>query len=384
MFKLRQVTRSFFLLALLANHPYVFAGTPPPKLVKTINSLLKNMHIPGASVAVIENGHIDWAKGFGYASIKEKRPVATNTLFQAASITKTLTSAATLKVLENHQIALDEAVNRHLNDWQIPENQYTKKVPVTFRMLLSHTGAISNPYPDGGYGPYAKLPTLLQLLNGEKPATNPPLRVTRVPGTKFEYCNGCYTILQAALEDMTQSTYPKLMQRLILTPANMSHSYFDNELYIHKKEQVALPYSPDLTTFKNAPTRSPIFATGYLWTTATDLATYNLAITKSLNNNSGIVSKAQALKMITPGQSPTHGLAYFIGNKQGQEKACGHYIFHSGSNIGYLSLSIINKDGQQGAVILINISPSWNAKDYPQYDFITKSLNAISSHYHWV
>ena len=74
---------------------------------KEFNSVLESTKAPGFAVAIVEGDKIIYAKGFGYASIKNKRPVTTNTLFQAASITKTLTSAATLKVLANNQIALE-------------------------------------------------------------------------------------------------------------------------------------------------------------------------------------------------------------------------------------------------------------------------------------
>lgn len=341
------------------------------------------MHIPGASIAVIEKGKIVWAKSFGYADLSSKRTVTPNTLFQAASITKTLTSTAVLKLLEDKKLYLDEPVNRYLKDWQIPNNADTKKVAVTFRLLLNHTAAISNPYPDGGYGPKDRLPTLLEVFQGKKPATNPPLTVTRVPGSTYQYCNGCYAILQGAMEDIAKTAYPKLMQDLILTPAKMATSQFNNDLYPKEQSKIALPYDPTYRVYPNAPTRNPIYATGLLWTTATDLAKFNIAITKALKNDNDLISKKLALELITPSETPTHGLGYFIGDKAGNEKACGHYIYHSGSNIGYLTLSIINKNGQQGAVILINVSPEWDAKEYPQFDFIKATLKLIADNYRW-
>jgi len=188
----------FNVLLMLLISSGALAANPPEALIKKIELQRINHNIPGASITAIKDGKIAWTKTFGYADLKAKRPVVNTTLFQAASITKTLTAVAVLKTLQKRGIALDEPVNRYLKDWQIPENKYTQKVPVTFRILLNHTGAISNPYPDGGYTVNEKLPTLLQVFKGEKPATNPPLTVTRVPGTKHEYCNGCYSVLQGA------------------------------------------------------------------------------------------------------------------------------------------------------------------------------------------
>ena len=181
-----------------------------PQLQRRIEQLRQEHGIPGASVAVIEDGTIVWAKGFGVADLASGRPVTTDTLFQAQSITKTLTALATVKLLAAKQIALDEPVNRYLQPWTIPENDYTAKVPVSFRMLLNHTGALSNPYPDGCCGPTETLPTLQQVLRGRPPANNPPITVERIPGSSFDYCNGCYTVLQPALESISQQSFPAL------------------------------------------------------------------------------------------------------------------------------------------------------------------------------
>ena len=80
-----------------------------------------------------------------------------------------------LNLLSEHHISLDEPVNRYLKNWQIPENKFTQQTPITFRMLLNHTAAISNPYPNGGYGSKNTLSTLLKIYKELSPATNPPL-----------------------------------------------------------------------------------------------------------------------------------------------------------------------------------------------------------------
>jgi len=131
-----------------------------------IKQLRQEHGIPGASVAVVEDGAVAWARAFGVADLTSGRPVTPATLFQAQSITKTLTALATVKLLGGKEIALDKPVNRYLKGWTIPGNDYTAKVPLSFGMLLNHTGAISNPYPDGCCGPTETLPTLQQVLRG--------------------------------------------------------------------------------------------------------------------------------------------------------------------------------------------------------------------------
>ena len=270
-----------------------------------------------------------------------------------------------------------------MKTWQIPTNQYSKIKPVTIRMLLNHTAAISNPYPDGGYGYDEKLPSLLDVFQGNPPATNQALTIKRLPGEKYEYCNGCYSILQMFLEDVDSMPYPLLMKKLIFKPTGMKHSFFDNNLFLDNKAAVALPYNPNGKLYTNAPLRSPIYSTGFIWTTASDLAKYIIAVQYALHHNDGFISKDLAKELITPDGSPTHGLAFFISDKFGEEKTNGKYFMHSGANLGYLSIFIGSNDGKHGAVILINSSPEWDAKDYPQFGFIKKSLMVIADEESW-
>ena len=101
---------------------------PFTPLQQNIETLRQEHQIPGASIAVIDDGQIAWARGFGLADLASGRPVTADTLFQAQSITKTLTALATVKLLAAEEIALDEPVNRYLKGWTIPNNDYTAAV----------------------------------------------------------------------------------------------------------------------------------------------------------------------------------------------------------------------------------------------------------------
>ena len=353
-------------------------------LQQGIETLRKEHDIPGASIAVIENGRIAWARGFGLADLASGRPVTADTLFQAQSITKTLTALATVKLLAAEEIALDEPVNRYLTGWTIPENEYTKKVPVSFRMLLNHTGGLSNPYPDGCCGPKETLPTLQQVLRGMPPANNQPLTVERVPGTRFNYCNGCYTVLQPALESISQQAFPSLMQELVLTPAGMDDTSFDNTFFLNDTSMIAIPYDVDGKPHGRAPMRHPILSTGLMWSTASDLARFNLAFTKALNSGHPLIDQPLAVQLSIPSSTANRSLGFELGNRDADAKARGGYLFHSGTGNGAVSLSIISLDGNHGAVFLINKGPNpWLTTNIPQYAFIKSSLKVINTEGNW-
>ena len=129
--------------------------------------------------------------------------------------------------------------------------------------------------------------------------------------------------------------------------------------------------------------RNPILSTGLLWATASDLARFNLYVTEALNGDNDLISQVLARQLVLPSSTETRTLGFYIGNKDAGTQANGSYIWHTGSNIGYLTISIISMDGQHGAVILINVSPEWDAREYPQFSFITETLSEINEFYGW-
>ena len=118
-------------IALIGTATEVQANPATPALTplqERIDALRQEHGIPGASIPVIDDGEIAWARGFGKADQASGRPVTGDTVFQAQSITKTLTALATVKLLASRDIALDEPVNRYLKGWTIPENEYIPAV----------------------------------------------------------------------------------------------------------------------------------------------------------------------------------------------------------------------------------------------------------------
>jgi len=138
---------------------------------------------PGLAVAVIDGFKIAWAKGYGFTELAGTRRVTAKTLFQAASISKPATAMGMLALVQQGKLSLDEDVNAKLKTWKIPENEFTREQKVTLRRLASHTAGLTvSGFP--GYDVDEKLPTLVQIFNGEKPANTPPIHVDVVPGTK--------------------------------------------------------------------------------------------------------------------------------------------------------------------------------------------------------
>ena len=100
--------------------------------------------VPGVSVAVFDDYGILWTAGYGKTVAGGEMDVTPETLFQAASISKPITALATLRLVEQGQLSLDDQVNDRLKSWQIPENAVTQKDPDhDLRHLLSHSAGLN-------------------------------------------------------------------------------------------------------------------------------------------------------------------------------------------------------------------------------------------------
>src|SRR5262245_43514765 len=89
----------------------------------SLPELMDRFGVPGASIAVIRNYQIHWTKAYGTADQTTKAPVTSDTMFQAASISKPVTAFAVMRLVEAGKLALDEDVNRYLKSWKIPDSE---------------------------------------------------------------------------------------------------------------------------------------------------------------------------------------------------------------------------------------------------------------------
>jgi CubicO group peptidase (beta-lactamase class C family) len=350
----------------------------PALLQSKLEELRIKYDVPGASIAIISEGKILSPISLGWANLKDQ-PVTSNTLFQACSMTKTLTAALVLMEFERRHLSLDTPVNQLLKRWKIPANKFANQV--TTRMLLNHTAAISNPYPDGGAQFSKHKATLTEQFLGQAPALNSPLVVEANPGTKYSYCNGCFSVLQMLIEDITGRDYRDLVKENLLDPIGMKNSTFGDTLLDTQPANVALNYDDNHKVYP--PQRKmPIYATGSLWTTADEMALFIREVQKGLAGKSFILSQKVAQEMVTPSSTPTRGLGFFIGDRFADEQKEGNYFFHGGQNIGYLAMMIGSLDGKSGAVVMINISSPWGSKEFPHFGFVKEAIRQIAIDVH--
>jgi len=309
---------------------------------------MKFYHVPGVSVAFIDHGHVAWARGYGMANVAEHKRVTPDTLFQAASISKSVTAFAALRLVQMGKLNLDEDVNRKLNSWKVPDSEFTKMEKVTLSRLLSHTAGLTV-HGFAGYAAGQPVPTIVQILNGEKPANNQPVRVDRAPGQEFRYSGGGYVVVQLLFTDVMQKPFPDLMRELVLQPVAMTHSTFEQPLPKPDSTDAALPYDEHGEPVAGGWHTYPEMAAAGLWTTASDLARFALEIEKAYEGQSNLLSSDLAEQMVAYQSDEVYGLGVALG-----ERGRALKVWHSGANAGYRCLFEVFPDAAQGLVVMTN------------------------------
>lgn len=322
--------------------PVTIQGAPAPGLL--LAGEMKARKVPGVSIAVIRSGKLDWASGYGVTALGGP-PVSTETMFAAASISKPVTALGVLRLVQDGTIGLDAEANRYLKRWKIPGNAFTAEHKVTVRELLNHTSGIGTHF-GAVYDPHQPLPTLLQVLNGEKPATTDPVRVEAVPGTTFAYANGGYLILQLLIEDVTGESFASYMDRAVLSPLGMTHSTFEAPLPARDLSSAATAYQEDgATPIPPSQFYEPNLAAGGLWTTPTDLVRFLIELQREYTGASHrVLDQRMARLMLTRGLG-NWGLGIEVGGSPQN-----FYFTHEGSAY-FQNLMAMYASGD-GAVIM--------------------------------
>jgi CubicO group peptidase (beta-lactamase class C family) len=315
-----------------------------PTHYSTLLERMAALHVPGVSIAVIHNGSLEWASGFGMTG-PGGDPITPDTLLQASSISKPVTALAVLSLVQAGRLDLDRDVNTYLRSWKVPDNSFTAHSKVTLHELLDHTAGVTI---EGflGYRAGDPLPTLRQILNGEPPALGPAVDVSFVPGTQFRYAGGGFLVLRQILTDVTGQPFEQLMQNTVLSPLGMAHSSFQQPLPPDELSRAALPHDRDGQVFDHGARVYPELAPDGLWTTASDLARYIIGVQRSLAGD-GFLSPATARLMLTPGLEHW-GLGPIIG-----EDPRHPYFTFSGGNYGFISAFVGYNQGD-GAVVMSN------------------------------
>jgi CubicO group peptidase (beta-lactamase class C family) len=339
-----------------------------PHACQTLHDRMTADRVPGISIAVIHNGQIEWARGFGVAQ-SDGAPVTAETLFQSGSISKPVAAMAALRLVQEGKLSLDTDVNRALTSWKIPPSAAAPGAVVTLRELLNHTAGLTvSGFP--GYAAGTPIPTLVQVLNGEQPGNTAPVRLEAPPGSRWQYSGGGYTVMQQLLIDVSHEQFAKLMRDAVLAPIGMTRSTCEQPLQVELRAGAATPYNADGTPVAGGPHTYPEMAAAGLWTTPTDLARCAIEIQRSLCGDANRVLSVEMTKQMMVTGRGNHGLGFAIGGSPENP-----YFSHGGINAGFENSLVAYQRTGDGAVVMTNAQGGQQLAD--------AVIRSIASVYGW-
>ncbi len=307
-----------------------------------IEARMKELGIPGVSIAVINDGQLEWAKGYGIADSSENRPVTTETMFLAGSISKPVSAIRAHQLAEEGVISLDSNVNKYLTSWKLPENEFTEKEKVTTRRILNHTAGLTV-WGFPGYDKGDKIPSVPEVLDGQ--GNTDSVRVYKEPGESWMYSGGGYTIMQLMITDVEGKTFPEIMQSQVLNPLGMTNSTFENPIPPLYHSIAATGYRVNGEEVEGKWPIYPEMAAAGLWTTPSQLILYAKEIQQiHQTQKNGLLRANTVNDMLTPGMND-HGLGPAVTE---------HTFGHGGADEGFRADLVAWKEHPIAVVIMVN------------------------------
>ena len=318
-------------------------AAPPDALAaaidKSATALVGSGHVPGVAIAVERHGRVTFARGYGFADAARKMPVTVDTRFEIGSITKQITAACVLQLVEAGKLSLDEHLGTYVSDYFIGRG-------VTIRQLLAHTSGIPE-YLDG--------PDVAASA-GSQPATYATI-LARVsaqpldfpPGTRWKYSNTNYVLLGRVIELASHEPYERYVREHVFVPAGMTESGFIDD-------EKALPEMAGgfVVTPKGSAPAPPlradwVAATGSVVSTVGDVLKWDDALLAGK-----IVAREDVALMRSPAKlangAPTaYGFGWVIDSLDGHGR-----VWHNGATFGYYALNATFPHDDESIVVLAN------------------------------
>lgn len=279
---------------------------------------------PGAVVLVAKDGEILFEKAYGLASIKPKRKLKTDMVFQIASMSKQFVSAAILQLVAQGKMALSDSIQKYVPYYP------SKKNTITIHHLLAQTSGIPNYFDvdDNEFYLLAQEHTPQQLINYYK---DEPLLFKS--GKEWAYSNSNYPLLGAALEKVTGLSLKEYLKKYIFSPLQMHSTglWYTNNT---KKKKIVTGYNSRKGVLFPAPKMvgSALYAPGGIVSSAKDLFLWNEAL-----KNKTIISKYVVEQLVTEKKTNNekgtgYGYGFFLRSLQGSKT-----IQHGGNLFGFTS-----------------------------------------------
>ena len=321
----------------------LISGAYADTLDDLAGKILDKTRIPGMSIAIIKDGKITKAAGYGFANLETKTPATADSVYQIGSVTKQFTATALLMLMEEGKIGLDDPLSKYLTD--IPGTWKS----ITIRQLLNHTSGIKSYTSVKDFEKNLRKDfthsELLALVEKE------PLEFT--PGTQWGYSNTGYFLLGLVIEKASGKPYATFMTERIFQPLGMTATRI-NDLHAIVPNR-ATGYSRTPEGFVNGEYTSPTqpYAAGAIISTVTDLAKWDIALTNGKFLKADTWKAAWTPAKLTDGKTTEYGMGWQLDERKGHKR-----VYHGGGIPGFLSFVLRLPNDKLSVIVLTNSDAS--------------------------
>ena len=295
-----------------------------------ISKLMKDADVPGLSIALIQDARLLWRQGFGVKDSASKQPVDNDTIFEAASVSKTVFAYAAMKLCEKGTIGLDTPLTKYAAAAFLEGDPRLELI--TARHVLSHTGGFQNWRSDDA-----------------------PLKIHFTPGEKYLYSGEGYSYLQSVITHVTRQQIEPFIKKNLLMPFGMTASgYAWNDMF---EKRMARPHDEKGKPFDNnkpdAKSIARYAAAGELRTNPTDYSKFLVEVIAPKKRDAFRLSPNSLAEMLRPQVKVADATSWGLG-WQIQHSDKGSLIMHGGDNKGFHAFVAASVERKRGIVIMTN------------------------------
>ncbi len=313
-----------------------------------IQTHLRDLHIAGATVSVIQDGNVVLAKGYGFSDIEKRTPVdPASSLFRIGSISKMFTWISVMQLVSQGKLKLDEDINHYLKDFKIPET-YPK--PITLTDLMTHTPG----FEDLVIGLFAKDSLSLKPL-AEIFQTQMPARV-RPPGSFSSYSNHGTGMAAYIVEQVSGVSFNQYVEQNILGPLQMNHTSFRQPLPARLRPDLSKGYKYEDGEFvEQGFEYVPLYPVGAAASSAMDMTHFMSAILQHGKwNGARILDSATLALMEQPAHRHHPAVNPMRYGFMDLSRNGVTVIGHGGNTFWFHSLMVIFPESNSGLFISFN------------------------------
>lgn len=351
----------FAILSSLADAQQRLPAEKRTQIEAAVSKFMSTTHVPGLSVAVVENAELEWASGFGFADLENHVPATEFTLYRLASISKSLSATGAMKLVEKGNLELDDPVQKYCPVF--PQ----KSGAITTRLVMGHLAGIRHYKSDSQNDPEVGNTKHFDdpIQAGLDFFKNDPL--LSEPGKQFHYSTQGYTLVGCVMQGASGAKYTEYMRQNVFIPAGMEHTLVDDRFAIipyrtrfyHKTESGTVENADFLDSSYKIP------GGGWL-SSAEDMARFEVAML------SDKLLKPETRSLMWTPLKPSDGQpnGYALGWGTLTEDGV-RYVGHDGGQQGTSTNFYIAPEQRAGVVVLANMD------DVPVNDLSKQILKIV-------